>query len=132
MFLAATPFLVTAWIEAQIQMGFSPHIGWQLLAYLLITIAEVLLVVTCMEFSYTQAPKRMKSLVMALFYLSISAGNLFTALVNQFIQNTDGTSKLTGPSYHLFFAAFMGCAALLFAVYMRLYREEHINQEESD
>ena len=132
MFLAATPFLVTAWIEAQIQMGFSPHIGWQLLAYLLITIAEVLLVVTCMEFSYTQAPKRMKSLVMALFYLSISAGNLFTALVNQFIQNTDGTSKLTGPSYHLFFAAFMGCAALLFAVYMRLYREEHIIQEESD
>ena len=132
MFLAATPFLVTAWIEAQIQMGFSPHIGWQLLAYLLITIAEVLLVVTCMEFSYTQAPKRMKSLVMALFYLSISAGNLFTALVNQFIQNTDGTSKLTGPSYHLFFAVFMGCAALLFAVYMRLYREEHIIQEESD
>ena len=121
---------VCAWCEAQIQLGHVPHISWQLLAYLLITVAEVLLVITCMEFSYTQAPKRMKSLVMALFYLSISAGNLFTALVNQFIQNADGTLKLVGAGYHLFFAGFMGAVALIFAVYMRFYSEEHIIQEE--
>ena len=95
------------------------------------TLAEVLLVITCMEFSYTQAPKSMKSLVMALFYLSISAGNLFTALVNQVIQNPDGTTILVGASYHLFFAGFMGLVALIFAIYMRFYKEEHIIQEEA-
>jgi POT family proton-dependent oligopeptide transporter len=131
MFLAATPFLVTGWCESQIQIGQVPHIGWQLLAYLLLTIAEVMLVITCMEFSYTQAPKRMKSMVMALFYLSISAGNLFTAGVNQFIQNPDGTSALGGASYHLFFAGFMGCVALTFAIYMKFYKEEHIIQSET-
>lgn len=130
MFLAATPFLVTAWIETLIQNGGMPHISWQLLAYFLLSTAEVMLVITCMEFSYTQAPKRMKSLVMAFFYLSISAGNLFTALVNQFIQNSDGSSKLEGASYHLFFAGFMATAAILFAVYMRFYKEEHIVQDE--
>ena len=131
MFLAATPFLVTAWCESQIQLGHTPHISWQLLAYFLMTLAEVLLVITCMEFSYTQAPKSMKSLVMALFYLSISAGNLFTALVNQVIQNPDGTTILVGASYHLFFAGFMGLVALIFAIYMRFYEEQHIIQEES-
>ena len=68
---------------------------------------------------------------MALFYLSISAGNLFTALVNQVIQNPDGTTILVGASYHLFFAGFMGLVALIFAIYMRFYEEQHIIQEES-
>lgn len=132
MFLASTPFLVTAWCEYLIQNGGTPHISWQLLAYLLLSTAEVMLVITCMEFSYTQAPKRMKSLVMSFFYLSISAGNLFTAAVNQFIQNPDGTSKLEGAMYHLFFAGFMATAAILFAIYMRFYKEEHIIQDEME
>jgi len=130
MFLAATPFLVTAWCEHLIQSGATPHIGWQLFAYLLLTSAEVMLVITCMEFSYTQAPRRMKSLVMSFFYLSISMGNLFTAAVNQFIQNPDGTSKLEGAMYHLFFAGFMGAAALVFSLYILFYRESYIVQQE--
>ena len=130
MFLASTPFVVTAWIEFLIQSGATPHISWQLLAYLLLTIAEVMLVITCMEFSYTQAPQKMKSLVMSFFYLSISMGNLFTALVNQIIQNPDGSSKLEGVMYHLFFAGFMGMVALIFAFYIYYYKEEHIVQDE--
>lgn len=131
MVLASTPFLVTAWCAYQIQSGISPHISWQLLAYLLLSVAEVMLVITCMEFSYTQAPKRMKSLVMSFFYLSISMGNLFTAAVNQFIQNPDGSSKLDGVMYHLFFAGFMAAAALIFIVYMYYYKEEYIVQDEA-
>ncbi len=131
MVLASTPFLVTAWSAYQIQSGISPHISWQLLAYLLLSVAEVMLVITCMEFSYTQAPKRMKSLVMSFFYLSISMGNLFTAAVNQFIQNPDGSSKLDGVMYHLFFAGFMAAAALIFIVYMYYYKEEYIVQDEA-
>jgi POT family proton-dependent oligopeptide transporter len=129
MFLAATPFLVTAWIETQLLNGLIPHIGWQLLAYFLLTTAEVMLIVTCLEFSYTQAPQKMKSFVMAFFYLSISAGNLFTALVNQIIQKPDGSSFLEGAMYHLFFAGFMGFFALLFFIYMRYYQEEYIIQK---
>lgn len=129
MFLAATPFLVTAWIETQLLNGLIPHIGWQLLAYFLLTTAEVMLIVTCLEFSYTQAPQKMKSFVMAFFYLSISAGNLFTALVNQIIQRPDGSSFLEGAMYHLFFAGFMGFFAVLFFIYMKYYQEEYIIQE---
>ncbi len=131
MFLAVTPFLVTAWVETQIGSGATPSIAWQLLAYLLLTSTEVLLVITFMEFSYTQAPQSMKSLIMSFFYLSISMGNLFTAGVNYFIQNPDDTSKLEGAMYHLFFAGFMASVALIFAVYMMYYRHENIVQDES-
>lgn len=131
MFLASTPFLLTGWAEYQIQNGVTPHIGWQLLASLLISIAEVMLIITVMEFSYTQAPKRMKSLVMSFFYLSISAGNLFTAAVNLAIQNPDGSAKLDGAAYHLFFAGFMGTAAVLFAIYMLNYKMEFIVHDDT-
>lgn len=85
-FVTVPAFLLPAWIETQIQAGDFPNIGWQLLAYAIITAAEVFVSITALEFSYTQAPKKMKSLVMAFFLLSVSLGNVFTGAVNFFIQ----------------------------------------------
>ena len=49
------------------------------LAYVLMTAAEVMVSITVLEFSYTQAPRKMKSFVMGVFLLSMTLGNLFTA-----------------------------------------------------
>ncbi len=73
----------------------------------------------------------MKSLVKSFLYLSISMRNLFTPALNQFIQNTDGSTNLDGAMYHLFFAGFMAAAALIFIVYMYYYKEEYIVQDEA-
>jgi POT family proton-dependent oligopeptide transporter len=51
-------FLVPAWVELQIARGGVPGIGWHLLAYVILTASEVLVSVTGLEFSYTQAPPR--------------------------------------------------------------------------
>lgn len=131
LFLTVPAFLIPAWIEAQIAGGHAPSIAWQLLAYLIITAAEVLVSITCLEFSYTQAPRSLKSFVMSLYFLSITAGNLLTSLVNAVIRNDDGTSKLSGAGYYLFFAGLMAVAALLFAWTSRGYREHAILQEEA-
>ena len=80
-------FLVSAWIETQLRAGLRPNIGWQLPAYALLTAGEIMVSITSLEFSYTQAPKKMKSIIMAVYLWSISAGNAFTALVHLFIQN---------------------------------------------
>ena len=90
-----------------------PTVGWQLLAYVVITAAEVLVSITCLEFSYTQAPPQMKSFVMSLYLLSVSMGNLFTALVNTFMQDSQGHATLTGASYYWFFTACMALATVL-------------------
>ena len=126
LFLMSGAFSLSSLIQVWIEAGKEPSIAWQILAYALLTAAEVMVSIVGLEFAYTQAPKRMKSFVMSLFYLSISAGNLFTAAVNQIIQNPDGSSKLEGAMYHLFFAGFMGTAAILFAIYMFYYKHEYI------
>ena len=80
--------------------------------------------ITSLEFAYTQAPKAMKSIMMSLYLLSISAGNAFTALVHVFIANPDGTVKLQGAAYYNFFAALsIGCVAV-FIVVAKRYREK--------
>jgi POT family proton-dependent oligopeptide transporter len=131
-FIAVPAFLIPAWVENQIVMGQTPNIVWQLLSYVFLTAAEVMVSITCIEFSYTQAPKKMKSFVMAGFMLSVSLGNVFTALVNVLIQNADGSSKLVGAEYFLFFAAAMLLAAVIFIPVALLYKEKHFIQDESE
>jgi POT family proton-dependent oligopeptide transporter len=82
MFLVAASFVLVAWIEQRIQSGIVTSVWWQILAYAILTAAEVLVSITALEFSYKQAPLKLKSFIMALFLLSSSIGNLFTAVVN--------------------------------------------------
>jgi dipeptide/tripeptide permease len=99
-----------------------PSVGWQLLAYVVITAAEILVSITCLEFSYTQAPPQMKSLVMSLYLMSVSLGNLFTALVNSLLQDDAGRPLLAGESYYWFFTGCMAAATLLFLPVLRWYQ----------
>jgi POT family proton-dependent oligopeptide transporter len=131
MFMTLPAVLIIAWIESMIQAGQSPTIAWQLLAYGFLTAAEVMIYQTGLEFSYTQSPNAMKSMIMSFYLLSISLGNQVTALVNRFIQNEDGTTKLEGVQYHLFFAGLMLVAAALYCIYARFYEEQTYIQEES-
>ncbi|MBT5845984.1 MAG: hypothetical protein HOH86_05240, partial [Verrucomicrobiales bacterium] len=86
-FVAVPSFLIPAWIETQIAGGELPNIIWQIAAYVVLTAAEVFISITALEFSYTQARQKMKSLILGFFLMSVSIGNLFTAGVNHFIQN---------------------------------------------
>lgn len=127
-FLTAFTFVISAYIEVRLGQGERVNIGWQLFAYVVLTLAEVLVYGTGLEFFYTQAPNRMKSLVMALFLLAVSIGNLFTSLVNVVIQNPDGTSRLEGAAYYLAFAALMFVSSVAFVFYARRYRAERYVQ----
>ncbi|TAM09167.1 MAG: MFS transporter [Nevskiaceae bacterium] len=82
LFTITGAFLIVAWIAARIQHGESVSVWWQILAYFVLTASEVLVSITALEFSYTQAPLKLKSFIMALFLLSTSLGNLITAGVN--------------------------------------------------
>lgn len=133
LFVTVFAFVIPAYVEMRLSAGDKPNIGWQFLAYVIMTAAEVLVSITCLEFSYTQAPKKMKSLVMGLFFGSVVAGNLFTALVNLFIQNPDGSTSLSGASYYLFFSAVMLLTAVLFVpVAMRYKEKTYIHDAEGD
>lgn len=122
LFITVISFAISGWIEMRITAGEAPNIVWQIVAYAVLTAAEVMVSITCLEFSYTQAPNKMKSFIMSLFLLSVAGGNIFTAAVNYFIQNEDGSSKLAGADYYWFFTAAMLATALGFLVVAKLYR----------
>ncbi len=132
LFLGAASFAIIAWVQGKMDAGISMHIGWQIVAYVVLTAAEIFVSVTALEFSYTQAPNTMKSFIMSFYLLSVALGNLFTALVNWFIQNPDGSLKLAGASYFWFFTILMLVTAVLFTIMVLFYKEEEYIQSRED
>lgn len=131
MFVMVAAFAIPSLLETSIVAGGQPSIGWQILAYLLLTAAEVMVSITYLEFSYTQAPKKMKSFIMCFYLLAISLGNVVTAVVNMVIQNPDGSSKLEGASYYWFFTGVMLAASVAFVFVAACYREKTYIQDET-
>ncbi|MCH2145778.1 MAG: POT family MFS transporter [Phycisphaerales bacterium] len=86
LFLMVPGFAIVSMLQDWIDAGQTPSIGWQVLAYAILTASEVMVSITCLEFSYTQAPRKMKSLIMAAFLASVTLGNYFTMGVNWYIQ----------------------------------------------
>jgi POT family proton-dependent oligopeptide transporter len=113
---------MSALIESWIQAGQTPNINWQFLAYAIMTAGEVMVSITGLEFSYTQAPPKMKSVVMSLWLLSVAAGNFLTAMINILIQDEAGKSRISGTNYYLFFAAMMALTAVIFSLVASRYR----------
>ncbi len=124
LFLAALSFVIPSLVQVRIDSGHPPHFAWQILAYVLMTAAEVMVWVTGLEFSYTQAPKKMKSFVMGVALLPITAGNLLVSKINQYIadQKELGRAVLEGANYYWLFTVMMAITAVLFVLWSQFYR----------
>ena len=129
LFIAGISFAICAIAEQWIQDGKSVSILWQGLAYVIITGAEVLVSITALEFSYTQAPNALKSFIMGLFLLSVSLGNVFVSVVNSVIQNDDGTVALAGASYFWFFVGVVVVTGVIYIFAAMAYKEEMYLQD---
>jgi POT family proton-dependent oligopeptide transporter len=133
-FLTAPSFALIAMAEQRIVAGEKPSISWQLAAYLILTAAEVMVSITSLEFSYTQGPRKMKSVIMGTYLLSISLGNQFTAQVNRVIANRKeaGHPILEGADYFWFFTYAMLATAVVFLIYSQFYRGKTYIQGEDE
>ncbi len=116
-------------------LGSMPNIGWQFLAYIIITAGEILVSIVCLEFAYTQSPKKMKSFVMGIFMLGISLGNFYVAGVNFIMEKTKdeaGNTPLDGANYYWFFSGLMIATLLVYIVYTQFYKGKTYIQGEED
>lgn len=130
LFVAAAAFGVCTSVEHMIAAGHYPHIAWQGLAYVILTAAEIMVSITCLEFSYTQAPRTMKSFVMSLYMLSVSLGNFLAAAINHAIQDGQGQSVLSGAAYFWLFTGLMLATAVCFVPVAITYRGQTYIQDE--
>jgi POT family proton-dependent oligopeptide transporter len=107
LFLTALSFVVIALIQQQIDMGGRPSVWWQILAYFILSAAEVLVSITGLEYAYTQSPKSMKSTMSAIWLLTVATGNIFVSMINNSISNQGFFAQLEGATYFWFFVGLM-------------------------
>ena len=93
LFIMVGSFALVALIQQWIDGGAKPSIAWQILAFALLTVAEVMVSIVALEYAYTQAPKTMKSLLMCFYLGAVAIGNFFVAGVNHFIQIPDAAAE---------------------------------------
>lgn len=115
MFVTVMSFAAAAMVQTLLDEGRAPNLLWQLPQYVLLTTGEVLVSVTGLEFSYTQAPRSMRSTIMSIWFLTVFLGNMLTAVVTKLV-------RLEGAAYFWFFAALMLAAAFAFHFVARGYR----------
>lgn len=116
LFLTALSFVIIALLQERIDAGAHPSVWWQILAYLVLTVAEILVNVTGLEFAYTQAPPAMKSVVTSLWLLTVSAGNLAVSGINASIVAGGFFAQFTGAAYFWLFVKVMLVMAVGFTL----------------
>jgi len=112
MFVAAAAFVLVAVIQMSMESSGEENkvnVMWQFFPYLVITMAEVMISITGLEFAYTQAPRAMKSSVMSIWLLTVFFGNLITAYVAKI-----NFFPMASTGYFMFFAILMAIFALIF------------------
>ena len=120
-------WVVAGAIQLAIDGGDPVSLAWQILPYVLLTMGEVWVSATGLEFAYSQAPPSMKGVIMSFWMLSVTYGNLWVLMTNASVRNPAVTSRIaeTGLSetafLMFFFAAFAFVAAAAFAAYARRY-----------
>lgn len=129
MFIAGFSFALLGIAQMAIVGGSTPSILWQFFAYVILTAAEVMVSITGLEFSYTQAPNSMKSFVMGLWLLSVALGNFITAQVTSRLENI---IVIGTPTYFWFFAGLMFVTAVIFMLIARRYKEESYIQNREE
>lgn len=96
MFLAGISFITVGIIEEFLARGIQINVMWQFVPYLILTLSEVFVSITGLEFAYTQAPKSMKSILTSLWLLTVFFGNMLTSLVSSL-------NVFEGPMFFYFF-----------------------------
>jgi POT family proton-dependent oligopeptide transporter len=118
MFVAAGSFAFVGGLQMWMDTsGDKINVMWQFFPYLIITMAEVMISITGLEFSYTQAPRSMKSAIMSIWLLTVFFGNLITAYVSKV-----NFFPVASTGYFMFFAILMAVFAGVFWYMGRNYK----------
>lgn len=122
--LTALSFVIIAMIQESIDNGGKPSLWWQILAYFVLSIAEILVSITGLEYAYTQSPKYMKSTMTAIFYLTVSIGNFFVYLINGSIASGGFFAQYSGASYFWLFVKMMIIQSIIFMIFSKYMKEK--------
>ncbi|XP_016093676.1 solute carrier family 15 member 1-like [Sinocyclocheilus grahami] len=91
------------------------HMAWQIIQYFLMTCGEVVFSVTGLDFSYSQAPSNMKSVLQAGWLLTVAVGNIIVLIVAEAGSLPDQWAE------YVLFASLLVAVSITFAVMAYFY-----------
>lgn len=124
MFLSGLSFVVVAMLQTRIEAGAQLSVLWQFLPYIILTIAEVLVSTTGLEFAFSQAASTMKSTVMGFWYLAVAFGNLLVSFLTKLLAGVGPSANdaSVSTSRFMMYAMMTFFVAILFSVIAMRYR----------
>lgn len=90
--LAGLSYGVVAWLQQAIDDGAQLSILWQGVPYLMLTISEILVSTTGLEYAYTAAGESMKSLVSSFWFLTSTLGNFLVIYLTSLVSDPASVS----------------------------------------
>ncbi|KAL1273166.1 hypothetical protein QQF64_029028 [Cirrhinus molitorella] len=91
------------------------HMSWQVIQYFLLTCGEVVFSVTGLDFSYSQAPSNMKSVLQAGWLLTVAVGNIIVLIVAEAGSLPDQWAE------YVLFASLLVAVSIIFAFMAYFY-----------
>ncbi|MCE4538223.1 oligopeptide:H+ symporter [Pelomonas sp. P7] len=125
--LAGVAWIFAGMLQLWLDAGQAVSIVWQMLPYAALTLGEVLVSATGLEFAYSQAPLAMKGTITSFWNLSVTIGNLWVLLSNVSIKSPSALQAIHATGYSetaclmFFFAGFALVAAAAFGLVARRY-----------
>nr|XP_014289069.1 peptide transporter family 1-like isoform X2 [Halyomorpha halys] len=83
---------------------------WQIPQYVVITSAEIMFSITGLEFSYSESPQSMKSVISSLWLLTDSFGNIIVLIIAGF--------KMANAAHEMFFYSGLMSLVMLFFIFL--------------
>jgi POT family proton-dependent oligopeptide transporter len=122
MFLGAFSYVIVAWLQQRLEAGAQLSVAWQIVPYIVLTLAEVLVSTTGLEFAFREAAPEMKSLIMSFWLLTVTAGNMLVALITKyFAHGTSGAESVTSGRF-MMYAGLSFVVAIVFSGVSSFYK----------
>ncbi|PTL77480.1 POT family MFS transporter [Vitiosangium sp. GDMCC 1.1324] len=78
--VGAFSYAIAGYYQVLLEQGSTLNIAWQLLPYIVLTLSEILVSTTGLEFAYTQAPREMKGIIQSVWLLTTTLANVAVAI----------------------------------------------------
>ncbi|WP_434381413.1 POT family MFS transporter [Melittangium boletus] len=113
--VGAFSYAIAGYFQVVLERGAVLNIAWQLLPYVVLTLAEILVSTTGLEFAYTQAPREMKGIVQSLWLLTSTLANVAVAIATTL-------NVFTGAGQFFFYGGLALVAAVGMGLMARRYQ----------
>ena len=128
MFLAALSFVIVAILQERLDAGVKLSVLWQIVPYIVLTMAEVFVSTTGLEFAFREAAASMKSTIMGFWNLTVALGNLLVSFITLIAAKVlTGGQAAAGevsisPKMFYFYAGLTFVVAIAFSVIAAFYK----------